>query len=250
MGRVRNAVFCSLLLAGFSGPANLCLGSGKSPPEFGAINNIAGGVTLRLETNSNASLSWQQVAQYVDITKLNRQLSRPGKIFVLQEHYVFITNTWVISELRNQQAILVRNQPRTSYEGRIGRYLVCWNGSFAQTLSISEDDFQKRLKESGVILPLPDSEEVAAAKAAVERLIAREEVEHEMLRQAAPKLSGAEIAELWWLRIKSWFLAYDENGHFTGRPRLLGVLAGLGVVGLTVYGWRWLRTNDSKRKVN
>jgi hypothetical protein len=240
MGRVRNIIFFCLLLVGFVGLANLCRADSKSPPEFRAVNNIAGSITLNLETNNNASLNWQQVARYTDINKWNRELSQPGNIFVLQEHYVFVTNKWIISQARNRQVILIRTVPRTSYEGREGRYLVSWNGRYAETVWTSETDFEEHLKQSGITLPVPDPAEVAAAKAAVERLITREQIEHQMIVAAAPKPTWADIGAVWWIRIKSWLFVYTENGHFTGRPRPFGIFVGLGLLALVIYGWRWV----------
>lgn len=231
---MKNIIICSLLLVGVADSATLCMAGGKTSPEFLAVSSIAGSITLNLEANSNAPLNWQQVTQYADVNKLNRQLSKPRKIFVLQEHYVFITNKWIISQARNRQVVLVRNQPRTSYEGNIGRYLVCWNGDVAQALGMSETDFQKSLAQSGMKLPEPDPAEVAAAKAAVEALFAKEQWEQEVIVATAPKLTWADICTAWGQRIKSWFVAPAASG---GQVRVVPVA--LVVLSLLAIGF-WL----------
>jgi hypothetical protein len=240
MGRVKNISLLCSLLTGFAVATNFCVADGRTSPEFLALNNVAFAVRLNVDTSGQTPTNWQQITQYCDVGKWNRQLSQAGKPFILQECYVFIRDQWIISPARNRRIVLARNQPKTNYEGKVGRYLVCWDGNSEQIIWMPEDDFQKALKQSGVKLPQPEPAEVRAAKEAVEKLIAREVEEREFILKNAPRPSLAKRWTVLQERIKSWFVTPKTNSVSGGQIRWESVLLGVLLVTGLAGGWYWL----------
>jgi hypothetical protein len=111
----------------------------------------------------------------------------------------------------------------------LGHYLIVRREQEFLVAWLQESEMKELLARTGFVLPDPNPEEAQTAKAAVEELIARERNVHQMIVASAPKPTWADIRAVWWMRIKSWFFVYTENGHFTGRARPLGIFTALGL---------------------
>jgi len=105
---------------------------------------------------------------------------------------------------------------------------------------MAEKEAQALLFNSGVALPAPNAAEMAKIRSAVEQLVAREQIEHQMIMAAAPKPTWGDIRAVWWMRLKGLFFVYTENGYCTGRPRPAGILIVVGLFTVVFYGWRRL----------
>lgn len=211
----------------------------RLPFERSLSLGILTGVRLFMATNNSAPSQWRDLWA-TDVEAINKQLWEREQL-PIQALYVFLTTNTLM--LPSEKKVVVAPISPVKIDGKSGRYVVCQlpDGSVYDDW-VTESEFQKALAQSGVTLPTPDPREVAAAKAAVERLMAREQVEHAMIVAAAPKPTWADIRAVWWLRLKGWFFVYSENGHFSGRPRPLGIFVALGLVALVIFGLRGKRT--------
>lgn len=207
-----------------------------------AVDEIRAGFIGYADVNGGLqATNWNQLRSFVDLLKINRRLALAGESFPVESNYVFVTD-YSLPTRSKGNIVLLRYAPFEHPTYGPGRYFVsCREHEFLSSW-LDEPDFQKLLAQSGVKLPEPNPEEVRAAKVALETLIAREQIEHQMIVAAAPKPTSAEIGAVWWWRIKSSLFVYTENGHFTGRPRPLGIFTALGLLALIVYGWRARRT--------
>jgi hypothetical protein len=211
------------------------------------IDDVGKSMSLyRTLSNGVLPTAWSEIFSDKDYwARRTRTLIENG-LEPIQAMYVFTpTNLTVIGYGRTGAVLIARSHPLKE-GGTTGRYVIYNNPdddlSGIRTDWIDEPEFQAMLKQSGVQLPAPDPAEVAAAKAAVEALITRKQIEHAMIVAAAPTPTWADIGDAWWWRIKSSFFVYTENGYCTGMPRPFGIFVTLGLVALVIFGLRGKRT--------
>lgn len=202
---------------------------------------ISTGIRLYVATNKESLPKQWADLWATDIGALNKQLWQ-RKMEPLQGLYVFVPTNPIVLVSQKYKVMVVRYEP-IKEEGRLGRYVVCQSPK-NDILDgwVDEGDFQKALEQSGVKLPEPDTNEVRAAKEAIEKLIAREEVDRAIIQQSAPRPSLTERWAVLGEHVKSWLVAPKTNGASGGQLRWESVLVGVLVVGgLLVGGWHWLR---------
>lgn len=235
-----------LMLLTFGGSLTVVTAGGPSSRAHDLAYLIRGNVGLFLEASNTFPTTWTQIfadGQYW--AERNRAtVTAMGK--VIPELFVLTPTNLSLLPPQAGFVIAAARQPMNE-SGTWGRFTVIKDDnqnpfSAIRTVWIAERDFQKMLAQSGVKLPDPDPVELAAAKAAVEALLAREQREHEMIRHAAPKPSAAEVWALSWERIQSWFVIPQASGASGGQLRI--VPTGFGVLfflGLGALGWHWWR---------
>jgi hypothetical protein len=193
---------------------------------------------LEMYANQNAGARPANWAQFTNLVRYNAELLEERQM-VIPELFALVPTNLTLTGFYKGELVVLQRSPSREYRNA-SRYFVFRDPSAEFSLgNMEEADVQALLGSSGVKLPDPNPQEVQAAKAAVEQLVAREQIEHQMIVAAAPKPTWADIGAVWWWRIKSSFFVYTENGHFTGRPRAFGIFVALGLFALVVYGWRW-----------